>query len=133
MNRAINTRCLEVFCEKGVVRNFTKFIRKHLLCHSLLFNKVAGLFHRTPLVAASVFFQSFLLVLTKFSFWQENWALGYHSMKGVGFLCSKPLSGSKFNQLSLSNSGNIVVKSKLPPHKNSVALRQLNPIHKKEQ
>ena len=23
----------------------------------------------------------FLLVLTKFSFWQEDWALGYHSMK----------------------------------------------------
>ena len=55
------------------------------------------------LVAASVLFQSILLVLTKFSFWQENWALAYHSMKGVGFLCSKPLGGSKFNQLSLSS------------------------------
>ena len=28
-----------------------------------------------------LFFKSFLLVSTKFSFWQENWALGYHSMK----------------------------------------------------
>ena len=28
-----------------------------------------------------LFFKSFLLVLTKFSFWQEDWALGYHSMK----------------------------------------------------
>ena len=27
------------------------------------------------------FCKSFLLVLTKFSFWQEDWALGYHSMK----------------------------------------------------
>ena len=27
-----------------------------------------------------VFFRSFLLVLTKFSFWQEDWALAYHSM-----------------------------------------------------
>ena len=32
----------EVFCKKGVVRNFEKFIGKHL-CQSLLFNKVAGL------------------------------------------------------------------------------------------
>ena len=31
----------EVFCEKGVLRNFTKFIRKQL-CQSLIFNKVAG-------------------------------------------------------------------------------------------
>ena len=27
-----------------------------------------------------LFFRSFLLVLTKFSFWEEDWALGYHSM-----------------------------------------------------
>ena len=32
----------EVFCKKGVLRNFTKFIGKHL-CQSLLFNRVAGL------------------------------------------------------------------------------------------
>ena len=30
----------EVFCRKGVLRNFTKFTGKHL-CHSLFFNKVA--------------------------------------------------------------------------------------------
>ena len=72
----------EVFCKKGVLRNFAKFTRKHL-CQSLIFNKVAGLrtteacnfikketlvllfscefceiskntfTHRTPLVAAS--------------------------------------------------------------------------------
>ena len=29
----------EVFCEKGVLRNFAKFIGKHL-CQSLFFNKV---------------------------------------------------------------------------------------------
>ena len=28
-----------------------------------------------------LFFKSFLLVLTKLSFWQGEWALGYHSMK----------------------------------------------------
>ena len=32
----------EGFCKKGVLRNFTKFIGKHL-CQSLFFNKVAGL------------------------------------------------------------------------------------------
>ena len=32
----------EVFCRKGVLRNFAKFTGKHL-CHSLFFNKVAGL------------------------------------------------------------------------------------------
>ena len=33
---------LEVFCREGVLRNFVKFTGKHL-CHSLFFNKVAGL------------------------------------------------------------------------------------------
>ena len=32
----------EVFCKKGVLRNFAKFTGKHL-CQSLFFNKVAGL------------------------------------------------------------------------------------------
>ena len=31
----------DVFCEKGVLRNFAEFTGKHL-CHSLFFNKVAG-------------------------------------------------------------------------------------------
>ena len=34
--------CPEVFCEKGLLRNVTKFTGKHL-CQSLFFNKVAGL------------------------------------------------------------------------------------------
>ena len=34
--------CLEVFCRKGVLRNFAKFARKHF-CQNLFFNKVAGL------------------------------------------------------------------------------------------
>ena len=33
----------EVFCKKGVLKNFAKFTGKHL-CQSLFFNKVAGLF-----------------------------------------------------------------------------------------
>ena len=32
----------DVFCKKGILRNFTKFTGKHL-CQSLFFNKVAGL------------------------------------------------------------------------------------------
>ena len=32
----------EVFCKKGVLRNFRKFTGKHL-CQSLFFNKVTGL------------------------------------------------------------------------------------------
>ena len=32
----------EVFCKKGVLRNFAKFTGKHL-CQILFFNKVAGL------------------------------------------------------------------------------------------
>ena len=31
----------EVFCKKGVLRNFVKFTGKHM-CQSLFFNKVAG-------------------------------------------------------------------------------------------
>ena len=34
----------DVFCKKGVLRNFTKFTGKHL-CQSLFFNSVAGLRH----------------------------------------------------------------------------------------
>ena len=40
----------DVFCKKGVLRNFSKFTGKHP-CQTLFFNKVAGL-HRTHLVAA---------------------------------------------------------------------------------
>ena len=38
----------EVFCSKGVLRNFTKFTGKHL-CQRLFFNKVAGLRPATSL------------------------------------------------------------------------------------
>ena len=40
----------EVFCEKRVLRNFSKFTGKHL-CQSLFFNKAAG---AAPLVDASI-------------------------------------------------------------------------------
>ena len=38
----IENQPLEVFCQKGVLINFTKFTGKHL-CQSLFFNNVAGL------------------------------------------------------------------------------------------
>ena len=53
---------------------------------------------------------------------------------------SKPLGGSKgdialhpfeIDQISPGISGNVVVKGKWPPRSGFVALRQLNPIHKK--
>ena len=42
-DEATNNRssCPELFCKKGVLRNFAKFIGKHL-CQSFFFNKVAG-------------------------------------------------------------------------------------------
>ena len=44
----------EVFCKKGVLRNFVKFTGKHL-CQSLFFNKFAGVnfakFLRAPFLA----------------------------------------------------------------------------------
>ena len=36
----------EVFCKKGILRNFAKLTGKHL-CQSLFFNKVAGLRSKT--------------------------------------------------------------------------------------
>ena len=84
----------EVFCEKGVLRNFIKFTGKHL-CQSLFFNKVVDLrpatcnfikketlaqmfsfefceiskktfFYRTPLLAASsTLIISFIAVLSR--------------------------------------------------------------------
>ena len=38
----------EMFCKKGVLRNFTKFTGKHL-CQSLFFNKVPDLKYATLL------------------------------------------------------------------------------------
>ena len=38
----------DVFCKRGVLRNFTKFTGKHL-CQSLFFNKIAGLSSATLL------------------------------------------------------------------------------------
>ena len=39
--QSFKSSCPEVFCKKGVLKNFAKFTGKHL-CQSLFFNKVAG-------------------------------------------------------------------------------------------
>ena len=41
----------------------------------------------------------------------------------------KKIDSNLFGKLKID--GNLVVKSKVPPRSGSVALRQLNPIHKK--
>ena len=54
----------EVFCKKGVIRNYAKFTGKHL-CQSLLFNKVAGL--RPPtLLKRRLWHRCFLVNCAKF-------------------------------------------------------------------
>ena len=52
----------EVFCKKGVLRNFRKFTGKHL-CQSLFFNNVAGLRHRCFLVNFPKFLRTPLLTV----------------------------------------------------------------------
>ena len=74
--------CWEVFCEKGVLRSFTKFTGKHL-CQSLFFNKVADL----GLGSRKVYFKScqtncnliksFQLVLETFTEWLST--LSFHN------------------------------------------------------
>ena len=55
---------LEVFCKKGVLKNFAKFARKHL-CQSLFFNKVSGLRSAT-LLKTRVWHRCFLVNFAKF-------------------------------------------------------------------
>ena len=56
--------CPEVFYKKGVLRNFAKFIGKHL-CQSLFFNKVAGLGPAT-LLKKRLWYRCFPLNIAKF-------------------------------------------------------------------
>ena len=52
----------EVFCENCVFENFTKFTGKHL-CHSLFFNKVAGLVPEFLKIFKNTFFYRTLLAV----------------------------------------------------------------------
>ena len=73
----------EVFCKKGILRNFAKFPGKHL-CQSLFFNKVAGLRPATLLKRDSgtgVFLSTlrnfydhlFLQNTSGGCFWKDEW------------------------------------------------------------
>ena len=55
---------LEVFCRKGVLRNFERFTGKHL-CQSLLFNKVAGL-RTVTLLKKRLWYRCFPVNFSKF-------------------------------------------------------------------
>ena len=120
-----------MFCEKGVVRNFTKFTKKHL-CWRLLFNKVAGLFHKNTSIGCFCIFPEYFAGINKVFILARKPGTSlsfYDSGRVPVFKTTGWLQVQSF--IILRNSGNIVVKSKLPPHNSSVALRQLNPIHKK--
>ena len=54
----------EVFCKKGVLRNFAKFTGKHL-CQSLFFNKAAGL-RPTTLLKKRLWHRCFPVNFVKF-------------------------------------------------------------------
>ena len=54
-----------------IVQSFTKYLRP-----TLVFIK-----NSTLQKMFNLFFKSCLLALTKFLFWQEDWALGYYSMQ----------------------------------------------------
>ena len=70
------TSCPEVFCEKGVHKNFAKFTEKYM-CQSLFFNKVAGLIPTTLLKnGLRCFFVNFTKFLTTpFFFEHLRWLL----------------------------------------------------------
>ena len=54
------------------LQSFAKYLRL-----TLVFMRNSALWEKFNFC----FSRDFLLVLTKFSFWQGGWALGYHSMK----------------------------------------------------
>ena len=70
------------FCQ-AAVENFCfgHFLLHPTITHNIFENNSS--FHvkwRTMGNVYFLFFKSFLLVFTKFLFWQGHWALGYHSM-----------------------------------------------------
>ena len=64
IQRCIRSRRPKVFCKKGVLRNFAKLTGKYL-CHSLFFNKVAGL-RSTTLLKKRLWRRCFAVNFAKF-------------------------------------------------------------------
>ena len=75
MNR---NSCLEVFCRKGVVRNFAKFTGKHL-CQSLFFIKVASACNLIKKETLAQVFSCAFCEISKNTFFTEHfqWLLLY--------------------------------------------------------
>ena len=91
MNRFRSSRP-EVFCKKGVLRNFAKFTGKHL-CQSLFFNKVAGLW---PLacnfikkeILAQVFSREFCKISKNTFFTEHLWTTASAALTFMTYNCS---------------------------------------------
>ena len=64
ISSTIQKQPLEVFCKKGVLRNFVKFTVKHL-CQSLFLNKIAG-FRSATLLKKRLWHRCFSVHFTKF-------------------------------------------------------------------
>ena len=81
----------EVFCKKGVLRNFIKFAGKHL-CHSLFFNKVA---------CQSLFFNKVAglrpAVWLKKRLWRRYFPVNFAKFLRIPFLTPPPAAASANN------------------------------------
>ena len=84
----------EMFCKEGVLRNFTKFIRKHL-CHSLVSNKVADLRPAT---------------LFKKSFWHRCFPVNFVKFLRTTF-CMEHLWWLLLNHNISPFSGEVIIRS----------------------
>ena len=90
----------EVFCKKGVLRNFVKFTGKHL-CQSLFFNKVTGL-RPASLLEKRLCHRCFPVNFAKFlrtSFLAEQ--LRWLLLSLLLHKCQKEVNFLKFSQWSL--------------------------------
>ena len=86
--------CPDVFCKKGVLRNFAKFPGKQL-CQRFFFNKVAGL---GPLIKKSLWHKCFLVNFAKFprtSFFTEH--LRWLLLNKVGYQCLNLIDSGRCN------------------------------------
>ena len=81
----LSTKCLDRGGNLVQQINYVIFFQplfKPIIIHKIF--ETNSSFHVKQRTTGNVwflFFKRFLLVLTKFSFWQEEWVLGYHSMK----------------------------------------------------
>ena len=85
----------EVFCKKGVLKNFSIFTGKHHLFQSLLFNKVAGLRQET---LAQVFSCEFYNISTNTFFIRTpRWLLLYLGLRIINISMSLKFCCHTFN------------------------------------